>query len=294
MLGIVSRFWRHASTSVFCRPTIVASAALGIALAACTPSMRGGPDRIFEVSAEVDIARALAGPEYYAEYARASGPLRRQIRDQIVFARMYAADLFYSEYEASLTRERQNVGFFTTLASLALTASATAVVAAEAKTILAAVATGLTGAKEAYDKEILIEKTIAILQQQMRTRRNEVKVIILKRLAMDPSAYPLELALTDVESYYRAGTITGAFIDVSQATGVRLADARDQEEKVVLTRFAPVSDLGTRIRVLARKHSEAAFEYLRDNHDSMPLATFVIRGSRADQLKMIQYLEAIR
>jgi hypothetical protein len=256
--------------------------------------LRGGPDRIFEVTAEVDIARALAGPEYYAEYARASGPLRWQIRDQIVFARMYAIDLYYSEFEASLTRERQNVGFFTTLASLALTASATAVVAAEAKTILAAVATGLTGAKEAYDKEILIERTISILQQQMRARRKDVRSIILERLANDPSAYPLELALADIESYYRAGTITGAFIDVAQEAGVRLADARDREVDVVATRFTPVSDLGVRLRALARRHSEAAFGYLRDNHDSMPLATFVIRGSRADQLKMIQYLEAIR
>jgi hypothetical protein len=253
--------------------------------------LRGGPDRFFEVTAEVDIARALAGPEYYAEYARASGPLRRQIRDQIVFARMYAIDLYYSEFEASLTRERQNVGFFTTLASLALTASATAVVAAEAKTILAAVATGLTGAREAYDKEILIERTISILQQQMRARRKDVRVIILERLAMDPSSYPLELALADIESYYRAGTITGAFIDVAQETGVRLADARVREEDVVVTRFAPVSDLGVRIRAYARTNLEAVTIYLQTNHPNVRVVEFVRHGSRAAQLKMIQTLK---
>jgi hypothetical protein len=99
------------------------------------------------------------------------------------------------------------------------------------------------------------------------------------------------LALTDVESYYRAGTITGAFIDVSQATGVRLADAREQEEKVVLTRFAPVSDLGVRIRAYARTNLTAVLNYLEENHPNVAVAEFVRSGRRVDQLKMIQTLK---
>ena len=259
----------------------------------CTPSLRGSPERLFSVAGETEIIKRLAGPEWYEEYARSTGARRRELRDQIVLARMYAIDIFYSEYEARLTRERQNVGFFTTVASLALTGSATALSSNTTKTVLTAVATGLTGTKEAYDKEVLIEKTIAILQQQMRTRRKEVKVSILERLSLDTTAYPLELAFTDIEAYYRAGTITGALIDVAEETGARLAQARAIEERIVVTKFAPVTDLGSRIRAFVRLNPQnrvAITNYLKANHDGMPFAIFVRNASRADQLKMIQTL----
>lgn len=268
-------------------------ALLIVALGACTPSIRGTPERLLDVPVETELIRTLAGPEWYAEYARSTGARRRELRDQIVLARMYAIDLYYSEYEANLTRERQNVGFLSTVANLALTSSATLVAAKETKTILSAVATGLTGAKEAYDKEILIEKTIAILQQQMRARRKEIKVSIIGRLSLDQSSYPLELALTDVESYYRAGTITGALIDVSEETGVRLAQARAIEERIVVTRFAPVADLGTRIRAFVRVSAanlRAVQDYLASNHPGTAIAEFVRVGSRPEQLRMIQQL----
>lgn len=206
---------------------------------------------------------------------------------------MYAVDLYYTEYERQLTRERQDVGFISTVASLALTSSATLFAAESTKTILAAAATGLTGVKAAYDKEILIEKTISILQQQMRTRRKEVKVRILKRLSFDTGSYPLELALIDLEAYYRAGTITGALVDVSEATGERLAVARAIEEEFVVKKFTPVTSLGTRIRVFARsnpQNGDKVRDYIARNHPGTPFADFVRDATNLEQLKMIQEL----
>lgn len=262
-----------------------------VAVAGCTASLEGAPDRLLPIAAETEVAKKLASNAWYYEYATATGSRRRELRDQIVLARMYATDLYYSEYEARLTKERQSVGFYSTVASLALTSSATLVAANETKSILSALATGLTGTREAYDKEILIEKTITILQQQMRTRRKEVKVTILERLGRDTGTYPLELALTDLESYYRAGTLTGALIDVSEATGFRLSEARRLEEEVVVTRFAPVRDLGQRICAFARNNITAVTTYLKSNHGEMPLAEFVRNGSPEDQLRMINRLK---
>ncbi len=274
--------------------SLVGSAILLLLLGGCTtwimPSFKGAPDRLFSVTTETDIARSLSGHEWLEEYAKSSGQRRRELRDQVILSRMYAADVFYSEYEANLTRERQNVGFWSTVASLALTGSATALASKEVKTVLSAVATGLTGVKDSYDKDILIEKTITILQSQMRARRKEIKVIILNRLGSSPQEYPVELALTDVEAYYRAGTITGAFIDVAQEAGVRLSTAREDERNVIVTRFAPVTNLGTRIRAFARTNITAVTAYLAQNHPGTALAEFIRLGSRADQLKMIQTL----
>ena len=280
-IGFQRAAWSHRAL----RPVLL----MGLLLAgACTPSVQGGPDRLLGINEELVVAKKLASPVWYAEYAASTGPRRRELRDQIVLSRIYAMDLYYSEYEVQLTQERQNIGFYSTIASLALTTSATAIAAAETKTVLSAVATGLTGARTAYDKEILIEKTITILQTQMRARRKEVKTQIIARLGEDTTAYPLELALSDLETYYRAGTITGALIEVTEAAGLRLADAKDDEDATaVITRFAPVSDLGLRIRAFARANPQAVSAYLRANHGGMPVARFVISASRADQQRML-------
>jgi len=74
-----------------------------LALAGCTASIQGAPDRLVPIAAETDLIKKLASPEWYHEYATATGSRRRELRDQIVLARMYAMDLYYSEYEARLT-----------------------------------------------------------------------------------------------------------------------------------------------------------------------------------------------
>jgi hypothetical protein len=242
------------------------------------------------VEAETELIKKMASPVWYAEYASSTGVRRRELRDQIVLARMYATDLYYSEYEARLTKERQTVGFYSTVANLALTSSATAVAAKETKTILSAVATGLTGTREAYDKEVLIEKTITILQQAMRTRRKEVKSSIIGKLSSGVDAYPLELALIDLETYYRAGTITGALIDVSAETGERLIATRGLEEQIIVTNFAPVSDLARRIRAFARLNLKKVEQYLDLHHGGVPLAVFVVSSTRGEQQRMIDTL----
>ena len=160
---------------------------------------------------------------------------------------MRAIDLFYSQYEASLTRERQNVGFFATVAQLALTTSATLLSSPATRTIITATATGLTGAKESYDKNILIDRTIDVLQKQMRAQRQLVKAKVIQRLALGTAAYPLELALGDLEDYYRASTLTGALIGAEQAASEVLNQANAIEEQVLAVKFAE-TDLAPRIR----------------------------------------------
>ncbi|NNF78285.1 MAG: hypothetical protein HKN05_09680 [Rhizobiales bacterium] len=164
-----------------------------------------------------------------------------ELRNQITLSRLYAIDVYYSEYEANLTRERQDVGFYSTVASLALTSAGTLVGGAQTKAVLHAVVTGLTGTREAYEKDILIEKTVSILQKQMRARRLEIKAQIVQRLQGAISVYPLEFALTDLERYYRAGTITGALIGVETATSIKLEQAVTDENAATMraVRAAP-------------------------------------------------------
>lgn len=219
----------------------------GLLLASCTPSVQGAPPRLVPVAQDLNVARQIANEEWYLAYAQASGPRKDELRSQIVYSRMYAIDLYYSQYEIRLTRERQNVGFWFTVANLAVTTSGTLLGGEETKTILAAAATGLTGTKEAYDKNILIDRTIAVLQEHMRANRKRVRVQIIEKLALPSAVYPLELALSDVEEYYRAGTITGALLGVSEDASKKLIEAQAIEQELFSVKFGE-TNLAPRIR----------------------------------------------
>lgn len=89
-----------------------------------------------------------------------------------------------------------------------------------------AIAGGLTGAKAAYSDEILFNKTIQVLQNQMRTNRFRVASRILPRIGSPSSAYTLGMALSDLDDYYNAGTITSALLAVSNTVGQDAINAK--------------------------------------------------------------------
>lgn len=206
-------------------------------LAGCISSIKGAPDRLISVEQELSVARAVSGHDAYIAYATSFGAQKRELRNQIILARLYAIDVSYTAFEADLTSERQKVDFFSTVTGIGLTSTAAAVASIEAKTALATAATALLGVRESYDKDILFEKTTSLLQQQMRSARKIIKSQIIERLGADTATYPLELALPDVENYYRAGTITGALLGLTEDGGVKLRNATVLEQETITARF---------------------------------------------------------
>ncbi len=202
-------------------------------ISGCLPSIEGGPERLYTVQEETALARRIASPDNYERYVNASGSEKKQIRDQLIFARMYANDVLFSEYEEKLTRERQDVPFYVQLAQTALTTTGSLVGGAQTKAILHAVVTGLATTKTSYEKDILIEKTIDVLQKQMRAQRKAIRARLISNLDLPVSSYPLYFALTDLEAYYRAGTITGALNGVSTSVTVQLMEAEREEAEAV-------------------------------------------------------------
>lgn len=265
------------------------AASVVFALAGCTASIQGAPPRLLPISTESEVLKAVAGPDGYKAYAEAAEPRRSAIRNQIIYSRMYAIDLAYSQYEMRLTREGQSVGFLGTLAQLGISTAGTFSGGEQAKTILHAAATGVTGAKEAYQKEILIERTISVLQQQMQARRQSVKAKIIGRTSHGADAYPLELALSDVEEYYRAGTITGALIAAAEDAGTSLQAAKIEEREVLEARFVR-TEYQPR---LLRFHSASAAnrkcisDWLSARGYAGPATLFIGSGPAADQAALI-------
>lgn len=208
-------------------------------LTGCNSSLSGSPHRVFTTTDEFMQAKQTYGAESISAYHAALGPRKTQLRNQITLGRMYAIDIAFSEFESELTQERQRIPFAMTTASIALSGTGALIADSVTKSILAAVDTGLKGTKEAYDKDILVQRTIENLQKSMRTNRNIIKSRILTNLNRPNSVYPLELALSDVEDYYRAGTITAGLIGISEKTSVQLATSEAFKVDVISTPFDP-------------------------------------------------------
>lgn len=212
--------WRHQSARVAVFLT------LGGLVSGCA-SFEGGPPRLYAVADETAIIRNQLAEFNLAEFSRLNEASRRQQRNDWIGARMYAVDLNYTAYESNLTRERQGVGLGATLATLGLTTASTLATHIATKDTLTAVAGVVTGARAAYNDEVLIAHSIQWIQSQMRAQRARVAQRILLGMRMSTQDYPLPAALSDLEEYYRAGTFTGGIISTGETVAV---DARLSEQ----------------------------------------------------------------
>lgn len=194
-----------------------------------------GPVRPITLDADVGLARAIIDDDL-ARFPNADFVTEAVIRNEIVTARMYIIDVEYNYYEARLTREMQDEGLLATATELGLTTAATLVPVVQTKTLLSALATGVTGLDKAYNEKELLTNTIQALQIQMRADRKKEAAVIFAKMFKDLSAnarmitpiaeYTLPMALSDVDAYYQAGTFSSALIGLSKtvSTAERNAD----------------------------------------------------------------------
>lgn len=159
-------------------------------------------------------------------------------RNQFISARMYATDIRFSEFEEKLFRQTRESGFAATLATLGLTSTA-AFATGGASQILSGIAAFVIGGREAFQKEVLAERTVIAIHTAMRARRAQVRLRLLDGLRQSIDRYPLALALTNVNEYYDAGTILGALIGITETVG---AQAKEADAKLLeLTPLSKIS-----------------------------------------------------
>jgi hypothetical protein len=179
-----------------------------------TPSFRQ-PDRLYSFDEQIEQAKALANTPAYSQSQR----------NNLITAHMYAIDLKYTKYEAELTHEAEAEGFGSAAIVQVLTTTG-ALVAAPTTHILSAVASGVNGIDSAYNQKILLSNAIQNLQTQMRSDRSEQASYIYANMKCSASAYPLGMALSDLELYYRAGTVPSALIGLSKTVNKAETDAK--------------------------------------------------------------------
>jgi hypothetical protein len=154
-------------------------------------------------------------------------------RNEIMGARMYAIDLRFSQFEEELFRDTRRGGFNTTLATLGLTTAAAAS-SGGASQVLSGLGALVIGGREAFQKEVLAERTVIAIHGAMRTRRAQVALKLRAGMATPIEGYPVTLGLADLSEYFSAGTVLGALINVTEAVGVAAQTAEDNLRKFSL------------------------------------------------------------
>ncbi len=224
---------QHRAMGTACRACFIVLAA--VAMSGCIASTRN-PERLFPVSYEMEQVR-LGQEELIRQYwallpTNSSGA--RAVRNEIITQRMYAIDVQYTQYETALTREIQEVGFGSLTTAGGLTTAATLVASAGAKTILSALATAILNTKGHYESQLLLAQTMRAIQKQMRLSRNNVAITIAGKMALSVADYPLWAALSDLEDYYQAGTLTSGVIDISTTVGIQESESKGTKDSVTM------------------------------------------------------------
>ena len=192
-------------------------------------TIEGGPARLYTVDQEVAQAQ-LELPGLLAQYqAATTDPQKMYYRNEYIARRMYIIDVEYSAYEEGLTSERQKFMFGSHVAGQVLNTVAALTPAGTTTRALSGAAGAVSATAGYYDSDLIIAKTIQIVEAQMRGQRDTVAQTILQRRGESSVTYTIGAALSDLEDYYRAGTMnTGLIQAANDATNNAVAAAANK------------------------------------------------------------------
>ncbi len=205
-------------------------------LAGGCATIKNAPPRSVDPWAEVD---SLNGLLTLGGYLNLSGnPDAQKIyRNNLINARIFATDLNFEKFQRDLVREGALKDLGSEWATLGLTGASAVVPLAQTKTVLSAIAAGITGANVSVDKNLYFKKTIPALITQMKADRKTLLLAIREKMQEDTNKYPLTAALIDLEEYYMAGTIPQAITSISVTAGATIKEKTEELEKIVTGKY---------------------------------------------------------
>lgn len=200
----------------FARSALVMSLAAGM-LGGCS-SFAGAPEPIDPTAVVADQCPTKADIDKFDNTAKQLPGLssRAQWRDEIVGQCIAEVDGRFRDFVTKLSEQSVGVNFGTDLVSLALTGTAS-VASKTTANVLAAAATGVTGAGKAFDKDMLYTQTLPAIVLQMHANRTAVYTKIRQaEQSNDETKYTLYDAQRDIRDYEFAGTINSAIADLTK------------------------------------------------------------------------------
>lgn len=218
------------------RKAFAIGAVASVALMGCDATRKGQPGGTIDPSRPDLNAMVINTTLSQANISAAINAPTDGRRNAIILARIAEIDLLYNEYETDILQEARSSGFLVslggTLAGLA-GASASSVAASQNWSLLSG---GLSAADAAYDKEFLAEQTMNAMISQMRAERARALGQIYDKMRAPVSRYPMQAALSDLETYRQAGTMATGLVAMNTAA-IQQADVETEAAAKKVDRF---------------------------------------------------------
>ena len=245
-------------------------------LTGCSAALDGFPSRSTSPAEDLKELKVYLGVEKVNAYVAETDPnVRLTLRNEIVNARIHAIDVHFGQFEEALHEQGIGIGIGTDWVVLALTGATATIGGESAKAALGAASTGILGAKSSFDKHALFEKSVPAVMAQMVASRKVALLTLRTGLQQKDSAYSLFQALSNLEDYYRAGTIPGSLVGIAKDAGKKAAIAEEGLQKVVSGSFTEDAAGATLYRYLGWDSEKEEFsnkdnvsnvkDWLKDN-----------------------------
>jgi hypothetical protein len=182
-----------------------------------------------------DYAQPTNAAYYSKAYERAKASSvpgeAEAVRNAIVYDLIGTIDYNYGNFESRIRRAKiwKDVG--ADALELGLAGAGATVGGAGAKTVLAAISTGVLGFDSSIDKNAFNDLAAEVIQVEMQTLRKSQSARISMLVTNSITAYPLEAAEVDVIEYYFRGTVARALQSLHEKSSQGRSSAQVLEDK---------------------------------------------------------------
>lgn len=199
----------------------------------CVSSLTGRPARSTRPQEILDQLKAKPDSNVVDMIQRyhdtTDATTQKQIRNRVIDLGMIQIDQEYAVFVEQFTTSKKTFDTVTELGSVFASSASAAMTPATTKNVLSLVSGGFTASRTSVGKNFFYEQSIKAIIQQMTAERRAVAVDLIKGTGSSTDEYPLAAALQDLERYYFAGTIDGAFAGMQKGA----AQKEDQANRAI-------------------------------------------------------------
>jgi hypothetical protein len=154
-------------------------------------------------------------------------------RNRILREYVWLIDQNYDHFEARYYGAQAGVNWAGDVITIGLTGVASVTGTADLKSVLSAIATGVTGIKTSYEKNFFDQQTRSAIVQKMRALRAEQLALLEDENHMKAglSEYDLQSGINDVNRYYDAGTVIAALQSIAESAGTQTTKAQEKQKE---------------------------------------------------------------
>lgn len=180
-----------------------------------------------------------------------SSQITAEKRNEVLDDLLYLTDVNYDRFEGELQRSKAMFDSGSDIILLGLGAAGSVHPAGAITQLLAATSAGVAGVRTSINKNFFHEKSVQALTAQMRAARAKRLELVRKGMTLDVKQYSLSRGLSEMVAYYNAGTLLGAFAEITAQAGEKEKQATAATDQIIEKSYAnDTATQGVRERVV--------------------------------------------